>query len=72
VAAGPLESEPGGISIEWYRGRPSGRLLAAQWAEPDDGSRPRFVVVAEGAAGDFTAVADGPLFKVNEPPGAAG
>lgn len=71
AAAGQLESEPDGISIEWYRGRPIGRLLAAQWVEPDDGSRPRFVVVAEGRAAEFTAVADGPVFfKVNESPGA--
>jgi len=66
-----LESEPDGISLEWYRGRPVGRLLAAQWVEaPADGGRPRFVVLAEGAAGEFTAVTDGPLyFKVNESPG---
>lgn len=71
VAAGPLESEPEGISIEWYRGRPIGRLLAAQWVEPADGSRPRFVVVAEGRGGEFTAIIDGPVFfKVNESPGA--
>lgn len=71
AAAGPLESAPDGISIEWYRGRPIGRLLAGQWVEPADEGRPRFVVVAEGGAGEFTAAADGPLFfKVNEPPGA--
>lgn len=71
VPAGPLESEPDGISIAWYRGRPIGRLLAAQWVDADDGSRPRFVVVAEGRGGEFTAIADGPLFfKVNESPGA--
>jgi hypothetical protein len=66
-----LESEPDGISLEWYRGRPVGRLLAAQWVEePAGGGRPRFVVLAEGAAGEFTAAADGPLyFKINESPG---
>jgi len=66
----PLESEPGGISLEWYRGRPVGRLLAAQWREPVEGGRPGFEVVAEGASGRFTARADGPLyFKVNQAPG---
>jgi hypothetical protein len=66
-----LESEPDGISLEWYRGRPVGRLLAAQWVEkPADGGRPRFVVLAEGAAGEFTAATDGPLYlKINESPG---
>lgn len=66
-----LESEPNGISLEWYRGRPVGRLLAAQWVEqPTDGGRPRFVVLAEGAAGEFTAATDGPLYlKINESPG---
>lgn len=66
-----LEAEPDGISFAWYRGRPLGRLLAAQWADaPADGGRPRFVVVAEGRGGEFTAVASGPLFlKLNESPG---
>lgn len=66
-----LESEPDGISLEWYRGRPVGRLLAAQWVEqPAGGGRPRFVVLAEGATGEFTAAADGPLYlKINESPG---
>ncbi|MCX7414732.1 MAG: hypothetical protein NTW36_14995 [Planctomycetia bacterium] len=66
-----LESEPDGISLAWYRGRPLGRLLAAQWMEkPADGGRPQFVVLAEGAAGECTASADGPLyFKINESPG---
>jgi hypothetical protein len=66
-----LESEPDGISLEWYRGRPVGRLLAAQWVEkPADGGRPRFVVLAEGAAGEFAAATDGPLYlKINEGPG---
>ncbi|MFM7034685.1 MAG: hypothetical protein ACKOYJ_05755 [Planctomycetia bacterium] len=66
-----IESEPDGISLDWYRGRPVGRLLAAQWVEGDEGSRPRFIVLAEGASGDITARADGPIyFKINEPPGA--
>ena len=72
ASAGLLESEPDGISLRWYRGRPVGRLLVAQWEEnPADGGRPRFVVVAEGSAGGFEAVTDGPLyFKLNESPGA--
>ena len=67
-----LESEPDGISLEWYRGRPLGRLLAAQWMEkPADGGRPQFVVLAAGAAAACTAITDGPLyFKINESPGA--
>jgi len=66
-----LETEAEGISLRWYRGRPLGRLLVAQWVEqPEDGGRPRFVVVADGAEGEFTAVADGVAFcKINEPPG---
>jgi hypothetical protein len=66
----PLESEPAGISLEWYRGRPIGRLLAAQWVEPADGGRPRFEIVAEGVSGRFAAFTDGPVyFKVNQAPG---
>lgn len=66
-----LESEADGISLHWYRGRPAGRLLAAQWVEePTGGGRPRFVVLGAGAASTVTAVVDGPLYlKVNEPPG---
>jgi hypothetical protein len=66
-----LESEADGISLRWYRGRPLGRLLAAQWLEkPDDGGRPRFVVLATGADDEFTAAADGVVFcKLNDPPG---
>jgi hypothetical protein len=43
----------------------------AQWVEqPGDGGRPRFVVLAEGGHGEFTAAADGvAYFKLNEPPG---
>jgi hypothetical protein len=38
--------------------------------KPADGGRPRFVVLAEGAAGECTASAAGPLyFKINESPG---
>lgn len=67
----PIESEPDGISLEWYRGRPLGRLLAAQWVEsPPDGGRPRFVVLGEGPKATLTAATDGPLYlKVNAPPG---
>jgi hypothetical protein len=43
----------------------------AQWVEnPDDGGRPRFVVVAEGGRSEFTALTDGTIFcKLNDPPG---
>jgi hypothetical protein len=66
-----LETEANGISLRWYRGRPLGRLLVAQWVEtPDDGGRPRFVVLATGAEGTFTAATDGTVFcKLNDPPG---
>jgi hypothetical protein len=66
-----LETEAGGISLRWYRGRPLGRLLVAQWVErPDDGGRPRFVVLAAGAAGEFDATVDGVVYcKLNDPPG---
>ncbi|MFM9058762.1 MAG: hypothetical protein ACKOSQ_06540 [Planctomycetaceae bacterium] len=74
VAGAPptvLESEADGISLRWYRGRPAGRLLAAQWVErPAAGGRPGFVVLGEGAGATVTAIADGPLYlKVNESPG---
>jgi len=67
----PLESEAEGITLEWYRGRPLGRLLIGQWqAEPADGGRPRFEILAEGAAGEFSAIAAGPIYlKLNAPPG---
>jgi hypothetical protein len=32
-----LETEADGISLEWYRGRPVGRLLLAQWVEAPAG-----------------------------------
>jgi len=66
-----LETEADGISLRWYRGRPLGRLLVAQWLEsPDDGGRPRFIVLATGAEGTFTAATDGVVFcKLNDPPG---
>lgn len=70
AAAIPLESEADGISLEWYRGRPTGKLLLGQWIEkPADDGRPRFEVLAEGANGEFVALADGPLFTgLNGPP----
>ena len=65
-----LESEADGITLRYYRGRPAGKLLVAQWAEPADGGRPRFEVIAEGRGGRFTARADGMLYlKINESPG---
>jgi hypothetical protein len=66
----PLEGEADGISLEWYRGRPTGRLVIGQWVPgPADGGQPRFDVVATGAKGDFTAVVDGPLYlRLNAPP----
>jgi hypothetical protein len=66
-----LEAEADGISLRWYRGRPLGRLLAAQWVEtPDDSGGPRFIVVAEGGHREFTAATDGTVFfKLNDPPG---
>lgn len=66
-----IASEPEGISLDWYRGRPLGRLLVAQWASARSADgRPAFVVVGEGRAAAFAAAADGPVFfKVNEPPG---
>ena len=69
-----LETEPDGVSLRWYRGRPLGRLLVAQWAaQPDDGGRPRFVVLAAGAKDEFAAVTDGAVYlKLNEPPGELG
>jgi hypothetical protein len=67
----PLESEADGISLEWYRGRPTGRLLIGQWVpRPADGGPPRFEVLASGAQGELTAVADGALqLRLNGPPG---
>ena len=66
-----LESTAAGISLRWYRGRPLGRLLAAQWDDqPADGGRPRFSIVVTGSGGEFTAAISGPLYlKINDPPG---
>lgn len=66
-----LESTADGISLRWYRGRPVGTLLAAQWIDPpNDSACGRFEVLATGGTGTITAVTDGPLyFKINESPG---
>jgi hypothetical protein len=65
-----LETEADGITLRYYRGRPLGRLLVAQWHLPPEGGRPRFEILVEGRAGRFTAVTDGVLYlKLNEPPG---
>jgi hypothetical protein len=70
ASAGRLESSPDGITLHWYRGRPVGRLLVAQWVEPEDGGRPSFRILAEGSSGEFTAATAGPLYlKLNERPG---
>ena len=66
-----LESEARGISLRWYRGRPIGRLVAAQWIDRPATGRPRFEPLAEGGAATFTAITDGPLYlRINESPGA--
>lgn len=72
VAEGPIETEPEGISLAWYRGRPVGRLLVAQWLPPASGAgRPQWKILAEGRRGECVAVADGPVYcKINESPGA--
>lgn len=65
----PIESEADGITLRWYRGRPVGRLLAAQWEEPQ-GKPPGFVILGAGSAVDITAATSGPLYlQVNQPPG---
>jgi hypothetical protein len=70
ASAGRLESSPDGITLHWYRGRPIGRLVVAQWVEPADGGRPSFRILAEGSSGEFTAAAAGPLYlKLNDNPG---
>ncbi len=66
-----LESGADGISLAWYRGRPQGRLLVAQWVAAADGAgRPGFAVLGEGAACSFVAASSGMVYlKINEPPG---
>ena len=72
VPQGPIETEPEGISLAWYRGRPVGRLLVAQWLPAaSGGGRPQWKILAEGSGGECVAVADGPVYcKINESPGA--
>ena len=68
-----LESTADGISLRWYRGRPVGRLLLAQWGAADGRDRPRFRVLGEGSRGIVVAPDDGVLqAKINAPPGALG
>ncbi len=70
AGATTLESTPDGISYDWYRGRPIGRLLAAQWHAEAGAARPTFRGLVDGSEGEFRAVADGPVFlRINEPPG---
>jgi hypothetical protein len=65
-----LASEARGISLRWYRSRPIGRLIAAQWVDRPAAGRPRFEPLAEGGTATVTAVADGPLYlTINESPG---
>ncbi len=59
----PIESEADGITLRWYRGRPVGRLLVAQWVEAD-GQPPGFVVLGTGSAADITAATTGPLYLI--------
>jgi hypothetical protein len=65
-----LTSEGQGITIDWYRGRPIGRLFIGQWIDdPSDGGRPRFERLAEGSTGSFVAVTSGPIFaRINDSP----
>lgn len=70
ASARDLRSSPEGITLRWYRGRPIGRLLVAQWVEPDDGGRSAFRILAEGSSGTITAATTGPLsMKLNESAG---
>lgn len=65
-----LESTPEGISLRWYRGRPVGRLLLAQWGAAGGSDRPRFRVLGEGSRGTVVIPDDGVLqAKINAPPG---
>jgi len=68
-AATPIESEADGISLGWYRGRPVGTLLVAQWVETAT-EPPGFRILGTGAAAEITAATAGPLFvRVNDAPG---
>lgn len=64
-----IESGPEGISLDWHRGRPVGRLLLAQWID-EEGRRPAFCVLADGEDAEFTVDRDGVAFaRINESPG---
>jgi len=68
-----LESEPDGISYDWYRGRPIGRLIVAQWQAATGAARPTFRIIGAGGRGEIRAIVDGPVFlRINEPPGRLG
>lgn len=70
IGSRAIESGADGVSLDWYRGRPIGRLLVAQWVD-ESGRQPGFRVVAEGGKGEFTAATDGPVYlRINEPPAA--
>ena len=63
-----LGSTADGISFDWYRGKPLGRLLAAQWV--NKGPQSHFELIGEGAEANITAGHTGPLFlKINNLPG---
>ena len=63
-----IESGAEGISLDWYRGRPLGRLLVAQWVE-EPGRQQGFRVLAEGGKAEFAAATDGPVYlRINEAP----
>lgn len=64
----PWACEPGGITIEYYRGQPLGMLMAGSVAEKD-GVRGLIQQQPIGLEGEFTAEHDGILcFRVNESP----
>lgn len=64
----PWECEPGGITIEYYRGHPLGMLMAGSVAE-QDGAKGLLQQQPIGLNGVFTAESDGFIcFRVNESP----
>jgi len=70
IGSREIQSGPDGISLDWYRGRPIGRLLVAQWVE-EPGRQPGFRVLAEGSKAEFTAATNGPVYlRINEAPAA--
>jgi hypothetical protein len=65
----PVESAPDGISLRWYRGRPVGAVLVAQWVDAGAGP-PGFRVLGAGGDAEIRAATSGPLFvRVNDAPG---